>query len=129
MVRICVVDDDILARDALTLGLADAGHEVIAAPGAAAGLDMIDRRGADALVTDINMPGTDGGQLIAEARRRWPHMPIVAISGADTMAGENLENAAKRLGADAVLLKPFRAPDLVEVLHRLFASRSAPPAG
>lgn len=38
MSRVCLVDDDILVRDALALGLQDAGYEVLTAPGAAAGL-------------------------------------------------------------------------------------------
>ena len=82
--RICLIDDDLFVRDALALGLTDAGYEVLPAPGAAAGYDLTARENVDAVVTDINMPGTDGAQLIAELRARWPQLLIVAISG-DTM--------------------------------------------
>ena len=125
MSRICLVDDDILVRDALALGLSDAGHEVLTAPGAAAGLDLASRRPVDALVTDINMPGADGAQLIADARRLWPDMPIVAISGAAVIEGRSLAEAAKELGADAVMVKPFRARQLAELLNTLIAERGA----
>ena len=127
MSRICLVDDDILVRDALALGLRDVGYEVLTAPGAAAGLDLLARRQVDALVTDLNMPGADGAQLIADARRRWPLMPIVAISGAAVVSGNPLSEVAADLGADAVMVKPFRARQLADLLERLIAARPAKP--
>lgn len=122
MSRICLVDDDILVRDALALGLSDAGYEVLTAPGAAAGLDLIARREVDAVVTDINMPGAGGAQLIAEVRARWPHLPIIAISGAAAIDGQSLSDAARGLGADTALVKPFRARQLAEALDRILAA-------
>lgn len=124
MGRVCLVDDDIMVRDALAMGLSDAGFEVLTAPGAAAGLDLISRRQVDALITDLNMPGTDGAQLIAEARRRWPDMPIIAISGASVIEGRPLNDAALDAGADAALVKPFRARQLAEALKRLLEAKT-----
>lgn len=117
--RICLIDDDIFVRDALALGLGDAGFEVVAAPGAAAGLDIAKRERIDAIVTDMNMPGTGGAQLIAEARAQWPDLPIVAISGADVIDGRGMAEIARELGASAALVKPFRARELAAVLERL----------
>lgn len=118
--RICLVDDDIFVRDALSLGLSDAGYQVFAAPGAAAGFDIIaQREHIDALVTDMNMPGTAGAQFISEARARWPKLPIIAISGAATIDNRATTDIAAELGANATLLKPFRARQLAELLARL----------
>lgn len=129
MSRVCLVDDDILVRDALALGLTDAGYEVLTAPGAAAGLDLVKRQTFDALVTDINMPGTDGVQLISQARAAFPNLPIIAISGATEVEGRSLGDAAVHLGASASLVKPFRARQLAEVLDRLLADRRASSGG
>ena len=129
MSRVCLVDDDILVRDALALGLQDAGYEVLTAPGAAAGLDLIRRQSFDALITDINMPGTDGVQLISQARAAFPDLPIIAISGATEVEGRTLGEAAAYLGASASLVKPFRARQLAEVLDRLLADRRESPTG
>ncbi len=129
MSRVCLVDDDILVRDALALGLTDAGYEVLTAPGAAAGLDLVKRQAFDALVTDINMPGTDGVQLISQARAAFPNLPIIAISGATEVEGRSLGDAAVHLGASASLVKPFRARQLAEVLDRLLADRRASSGG
>jgi DNA-binding response OmpR family regulator len=123
--RICLIDDDIFVRDALALGLTDAGFEVLTAPGAAAGYDLTARENVEAVVTDINMPGTDGAQLIAQVRARWPDLPIVAISGASVIDGRSVVDVARARGADATLIKPFRARELAGVLERLLTERRA----
>lgn len=124
--RICLIDDDAFVREALALGLSDAGFEVVAAPGAAAGYDIATREHVDAIVTDLNMPGTGGAQLITEVRARWPDMPVVAISGASVFSGRSIDDLARELGADGVLAKPFRARDLATLLERLLAERRQP---
>ena len=125
-VRICLIDDDIFVRDAMALGLSDAGYDVVTAPGAAAGFDIASRETIlQAIVTDMNMPGTGGAQFIPEARVRWPHLPIVAISGAAIIDGRDTAEVACELGADAALIKPFRARELAAVIERAIAARKA----
>ncbi len=121
--RICLIDDDAFVRDALSLGLRDAGFDVLTAPGAAAGYDLAARETIDAVVTDLNMPGTDGVQLITQMRARWPTLPIVAISGASVIDGQAVTDIARDRGANAALIKPFRARELAAVLERLLAPR------
>lgn len=124
--RICLIDDDIFVRDAMALGLNDAGYDVVTAPGAAAGFDIASREAnLQAIITDMNMPGTGGAQFIPEARARWPHLPIVAISGAAVIDGRNTADVARELGADATLIKPFRARELAAVIERAIAARKA----
>lgn len=124
--RLCLIDDDIFVRDAMALGLGDAGFEVITAPGAAAGFDVISRERIDAVITDMNMPGAGGAQFIPEARARWPDLPIIAISGAAVIDGRNTADVARGLGADATLIKPFRARELAALVERVLQARGAP---
>ena len=124
--RLCLIDDDMFVRDAMALGLGDAGFEVITAPGAAAGLDVLDREHIDVVITDMNMPSTGGAQFIPEARARWPQMPIVAISGAAVIDGRNTADIARALGADATLIKPFRARELATLIERVLDVRRDP---
>lgn len=125
-VRICLIDDDIFVRDAMALGLNDAGYDVVTAPGAAAGFDIANRELVGAIVVDMNMPGTGGAQFLTEARARWPDMPLVAISGAALTQGQNTVEVARALGADATLIKPFRARELAAVIERAIALRKPP---
>ena len=119
MARVCLIDDDIFVLDALSLGLSDAGYDVLTAPGAAAGLDMIRREQLDAIITDMNMPGTAGGDLIREVRAAWPALPIIAISGAGVIDGRSTADVARELGANASLIKPFRARELAAALDQV----------
>lgn len=119
--RVCLVDDDIFVRDALALGLSDAGYEVLSAPGAAAGFDIVRRAEIDAVVTDMNMPGTDGAQFITELRALHPGLPIIAISGAATIDGRGTAEVAAELGASTTLIKPFRARELASALDNILA--------
>lgn len=121
--RICLIDDDIFVLDALALALRDAGYAVTTAPGAAAGFDIVMREGAEVVITDLNMPGTNGMQMIAQARAMWPDLPIIAISGASMIAGQPVSDAAHALGANALLPKPFRASELVALLEDVLAAR------
>lgn len=124
--RVCLVDDDIFVRDALALGLSDAGYEVLTAPGAAAGFDIVRREPVDAIVTDMNMPGTHGSEFISELRGQWPRLPIVAISGAATINGRSTTDIAAELGANTTLIKPFRARALADVLESILRDGGAP---
>jgi DNA-binding response OmpR family regulator len=117
--RICLIDDDPIVRDALSLGLSDAGFDVLVAPGAAAALDMMGRNPVDAVVTDMKMPGFDGGALIAALRERWPHLPVVAISGGGEIGGKDVGDIARDQGANTCLVKPFRAADIARALNAL----------
>ncbi len=112
-------------RDAMALGLSDAGFDVVTAPGAAAGFDIVSRGDIQAVITDMNMPGAGGAQFIAEARVRWPDMPIIAISGAATLNGRNTADVAREFGADATLIKPFRARELGALIDRVLAARKS----
>src|SRR6185295_18547753 len=125
MRRICLIDDDIFVRDAIALGLGDAGFEVVTAPGAAAGLDIAKRDGVDAIVTDMSMPGTDGAQLITQVRSLFPGMPVVAISGSSIIDGRDALDVAREIGADAVMTKPFRASALAAILNDLLVKSVA----
>jgi CheY-like chemotaxis protein len=124
-ILICVIDDDVFVLDAMTLSLEDAGYEVLKAPGAVAGLDPIARAGADVIVTDMNMPGASGAQLIGEARARWPDTPIIAISGSITAHGASMLDVAHAVGADVLLPKPLRASALCAEVERPVAHRRA----
>jgi DNA-binding response OmpR family regulator len=123
--RICLIDDDIHVRDALALGLGDAGFDVLTAPGAAAGFDLVRREFLHGVVTDMNMPGTGGAQLIPQLRAERADLIIVAISGAPSIDGRGTPELARELGADAALIKPFRARELAAVLDGLMEQRAS----
>lgn len=70
------------------------------------------------MITDLVMPEQEGLETIQFICRRWPHLPVIAISGA--LEGAYLE-VAKKLGADVVLSKPFETDVILHEVRRLIA--------
>ena len=74
------------------------------------------------VVADVPAPRLGGAARIATLRQRFPGAKVLAISG-QFMAGLNgATTAARVLGADAVLAKPFSSGLFIEVVRAMVAS-------
>jgi CheY-like chemotaxis protein len=118
---ILVVDDDGDMRGVLVEAIKSLGYAVIEASDGAACLDRLESTSPDLLLLDFAMPGMNGAEVAANARRRRPDLPIVFASGySDSVA---IESA---LGPEAVVLrKPFRVAELQAVLAEALARRQS----
>jgi CheY-like chemotaxis protein len=114
-----VVDDVLEVRRFVAAALEEAGLAVVAAASYDEALGALDER-IIFVITDIEMPGRSGVELLAAIRARRPELPIVAMSGNGLALGE-----ASQAGADALLLKPF-ALDELRTLIQLLALTPAP---
>jgi CheY-like chemotaxis protein len=107
--RVLVAEDDPSLRRLIVTVLADAGYEVIEAGDGVELLDHIEQllagpRESFVIVTDVNMPGLTGLDVLAILRcasARTPVVLITAFGDAETHA------EARELGAVTVLDKPF----------------------
>jgi len=78
--------------------------------------------GIDLLVTDYNMPGCSGLDLLRRAEALRPQMPVALASGYVT---PELEKMALQEGASALIYKPNDVNELCETVERLIkASQS-----
>src|ERR1041385_4454376 len=79
--RLLVIDDDALTRQVFQTSLSGEGYEVCVAKDGFAALAQM--RGAlpDLIVTDLKMPNMSGFEFLSIARRRFPQIPAIAISG------------------------------------------------
>lgn len=116
MARILVIDDEELVRTTIRMRLEQNGHEVVEAGNGDEGLATLERRPVDLVVTDIIMPEKEGIETIRAIRRRNPEVGIVAISGGGRTSPLDLLSAAKKLGADQALRKPFTGAELMHVV-------------
>jgi two-component system response regulator AlgR len=116
--NILIVDDEAPARARLRQLLADIAdefpHRVIGEAGdGVAALELLERAGADVVLTDIRMPRMDGIEL-AQQLAGLPAPPaIVFVTAYDEFALKAFE-----LAAVDYLLKPARAPRLLEALKK-----------
>ena len=122
--RILVVEDEALIMMATLDMLRELGHDPLPARCAKAAIALYEREAPiDVLLTDVNLPDTDGEQLAEELRRRDPHLPVIFATGYRlTVGGEIAAN-----GRIAVLSKPFLTSELARALDRVL-SEGAPAA-
>jgi EAL domain-containing protein (putative c-di-GMP-specific phosphodiesterase class I)/CheY-like chemotaxis protein len=112
---ILVVDDDAALARAFQRVLSTAGFEVVLAVDGAAALHELERRSFDVIVSDIQMPGMSGVDLLRGVRARDLDVPVVLMTGNPT-----LETAmeAISLGALQYLQKPVASELLVGTVRR-----------
>jgi DNA-binding response OmpR family regulator len=113
MKRVLIVDDDHDLAGLLELALYRAGYDVEVATNGVGALERVCRAAFDVLLLDWNMPVADGAAFLREWRRVGDtnSPPVVVMSGAP----DALERAL-RLGAAAVIAKPFRLDELEALL-------------
>ena len=115
--RILVIDDDADMQAMLEQTLTSAGHEVSLAADGRQGVVQFLIKPADLVITDIYMPNQEGLETIAELRRRFPAVRIIAMSGRE--AATTMLAIAQKLGAVEVLQKPFVADELLAAAARV----------
>jgi CheY-like chemotaxis protein len=110
-----LVDDEQFVRLSTANMLSDLGYRVIEAASAEGALQVAERGEVfDILITDHLMPGMTGTSLAQQLQTRWPHLPVLVVSGYAEDDG---------VAADLPRLsKPFRAGELatalVQILNR-----------
>jgi CheY-like chemotaxis protein len=93
---------------------------------AASGAEAFDRLAGEiqprlaAVLSDINMPGMDGLELLGEIKQRRPDLPVMMVTA---YGDDKRRNRAHELGASNFITKPVDFDQLKEQLRR-FASRS-----
>ncbi|MCC7137063.1 MAG: sigma-54-dependent Fis family transcriptional regulator [Planctomycetes bacterium] len=117
--RILIVDDDPLVPRTLRILLTRHGHEVRTAASVADGLKQLDAAPADVVVSDINMPGQDGFELLRAVKASWPATQVVLVTGYGT-----IESAVRgmRDGAFDYVTKPVLDEEMVLVVERALES-------
>jgi len=119
LTRILVIDDNKHVLDMLRLTLEHAGYEVDEASDGKTGIDIFNKNPADLVITDIVMPEKEGLETIAELRRNYPNLKIIAISGSGAGQTKTYLASAKSLGALKVFSKPFRREELLSAIAKL----------
>ena len=84
MALVLVIDDDEEQRTLLKAMLTSVGLRVEEASDGAEGLKAFGRHKPDLVLTDINMPGLDGHDVISALRVNHPNVPVIAISEVKT---------------------------------------------
>jgi CheY-like chemotaxis protein len=114
---ILLIDDDGFYRGVLRQILEDGGHRVVEATNGPEGLARFRAGQPDLVITDLRMPGVDGGQVIRKLREMSPGARIIALSGAGPLKGD--APSVAEMGADAVLSKLSPLDEIVAAIARI----------
>jgi DNA-binding response OmpR family regulator len=115
--KLLIIDDSEEILTALTNFFTQKKYNVVAAANGLEGLKHIESEDAyfDLIITDLVLPNISGVAIISIVKKKFPDTPIIAITG----WGEHPESLAKEAHADIVLEKPFKLPELEQLVKKL----------
>jgi len=118
--RILLVDDEEDLVSAMAERLALRGFQVQTATRAAEALGHLDENPFDVLILDVKMPGISGLSLMAEMKRKHPHLPVILFTGHGSVA--DAEQGMQE-GAFDYLMKPIDVEELIEKIRSAAGSK------
>jgi len=116
---ILVVEDDPSLREALCDTLRLSSYQVLEADDADSALNILAEKRVGLIISDVQMPGIDGHELLKVVKRQYAEIPFVLIT-----AYGNVSKAVEAIHAGAAdyIVKPFEAEVLIEMVNRLSLS-------
>jgi DNA-binding NtrC family response regulator len=118
MTTVLVVDDEPLVRWAVAETLADSGYDVLEAGDAKSALKYFPGPQADAVLLDVHLPDCNDLRVLTDIRRLSPKVPVILMTAFST---PELLDEARRLGAFAVVDKPFEVDELPGLIEQAVA--------
>jgi two-component system OmpR family response regulator len=108
--KILVVDDEETLREMLCDTLRIANYEVLEASDANQALTLLSRSQVDLIISDVNMPGMDGYELLTRLRETGNNTPAIMLT-----ARRERTDVTKglKIGADDYVTKPFGLEELL----------------
>jgi len=123
MAVIAVMEDDAGTRLLISSVLKKDGHEVLAAEDGAQGLALVRGQAPDLVISDVQMPGMNGFDMLAQMRQdpRLAEVPVILLTSLQERAHMRI---GMTTGADDYITKPFRAAELRQAVHAQLNKRT-----
>lgn len=122
MARILVIDDEDAIRRMLRIAFEHNGHQVFELPSGRDAVRLHSETPVDLVITDINMPDTDGLEVVRALRLQDPRPKVIVISGAEGALHDRTFHMAELLGAFVTLRKPFDLGAMLSVVEAALAA-------
>ncbi|NRD77791.1 response regulator [Bacillus sp. BRMEA1] len=125
MLKILIVDDEVLERRALTKIIANISDDLTVigegAPNGRIAIEMAKEHEPDIIFMDIKMPGIDGVQAVKEIKKFNRDVRFIMVSAFNTF---EYAKEVMQQGVKEYILKPSRKQDICESLERVLAEIS-----
>jgi len=118
--KVLVVEDEPRTASLLVRGLRLFGFEAEVAPTGIDGLRQVIQSDIDIVLLDLGLPDIDGWEVLREARRVEPGLPVIVLTARD---GIDDRVAGLELGADDYVTKPFAFEELVARIRARLRTR------
>jgi len=112
---VLIVDDEKNMRVSLQTVLSDEGYAAKAVESAEKALELLEREKFLLLISDAQLGGISGYNLLAQVRKKWPELPVLMITA---YATPKLAVEAIKAGAIDYLAKPFEPEELLHAIAR-----------
>ena len=116
MTRILIVDDDEDFLHLMGQYLESVGLEHDLAVSAEQARNLLKGSGYDMVVSDFNMPGESGLDLLRYVSSKYPQTPFVLMTGYDDL---RIKRESMRMGVHAYIQKPFYLKELLQTIINL----------
>lgn len=113
--RVLLIEDDAVQAKVLAKSLGRYNYVVDTQWDGADGLRAALSEDYDAVVTDLNLPGVNGLELLRKIHDNKPMLPVIVITGGGTT---DTAIEATKLGAFDYLMKPVKPDELLEILGK-----------
>ena len=118
--RILIIDDEDSIRDYLSMMLEREGYEVSASEDGKKALKLNSKKAYDVVITDLQLPGMSGLDILTTLRDTDPALPVIIITG---HASQESAVEALNVGAFYYLLKPVSNEELKQVVRTALEMR------
>src|SRR5512136_1660410 len=119
--KILVVDDELSMREFLAILLEREGYATKQAENAEAALELLEAEEFELVISDVNMPGLDGINLLERIKKLTPETAVLLITAFST-AEQAVE--AMKLGAYDYIAKPFKVEEIKVLVKNALEKRS-----
>jgi DNA-binding NtrC family response regulator len=113
---ILIVDDHAAIRNLVRTILEEAGYRILEAGDAQEAMAHLGEGKIHLVITDLNLPGQSGGELVKAVKARHPDIKFIMMSGSYESSQTTL---ATGIGLHAVLPKPVKPETLLETVRGL----------
>ena len=120
---ILVAEDSLMLRKVACFPLEKTGYKVLEANNGIEAIEAMSKNHVDMLITDLNMPGMDGFELIAHVKEdeKFKHIPIIILT---TKKKKEMVMKGLTLGANSFLQKPIKPDLMLQEVERLLNKAS-----
>lgn len=123
MMKILLVEDDIMLNEMITEYLTSTGHAIISAKTGLQSLEILEKEKFDLLILDINLPDVDGFTILEKMHEQKRMIPTIYISALIDI--EEISRAFD-LGCFDYLKKPFHLKELTLRINKILKTRIVP---